>query len=134
MVLVPAGPVRRAFFAPGKYGLECGDAGAVDADVDFDHGPDVDGHAVVEGVFGLRVDADRVQPHNRRDAAEDTEPEDANEGDFLASRPLDGEERLDRQGNNPYVCKDVETRSGWQDISLGTKRLGRTYCRTKPLC
>ena len=75
-----------------------------------------------------------MQAHDGRDAAEDTEAEDADEGDFLASRPLDGDERLDWQGKNPYVGKDVETRSGWQDISLGTKRLGRTYCRTKPLC
>ena len=44
--------------------------GAIDADVDFDHAPEVDGDGVEEGVFGLGVDPDSVESDNRCDATE----------------------------------------------------------------
>lgn len=59
--------------------FERGDGRAVDANVYLDHGPEVDGDGVVEGVLGLGVDADGVETDNRSDAAEDAETEDDNE-------------------------------------------------------
>lgn len=53
------------------------DGGAPYPDVDFDHGPEVDGDAVVEGVGRFGVDADGVEADDGGDAAEYAEAEDA---------------------------------------------------------
>ena len=47
-----------------EQGFGCGDRGTEDANVDFDHAPQVDWHAVEEGVFGFGVDANRVEAHD----------------------------------------------------------------------
>ena len=108
VVLVPGNAARSFALRLADECLECGDGRAPDADVDLDHGPEVDGDAVVEGVFGFRIDAYRVQAYDGSDAAEDAEAEDDDEADFLAVGALDRKKGFDWENKDPDVGYDVE--------------------------
>lgn len=84
------------------------DGCAPNANVDFDHGPQVNGDTVIERVFRFRVDTDGVETDDGGDAAEDTEREDENERKFLAVRPLNAHQGLNRESYDPDIRNNIE--------------------------
>lgn len=103
---------RGVALASAEDGLERGDAGAGDGDGELDHGPEVDGDAVAEGVGGLGVDADGVEADHGGDAGKGAGAKDEEEGELLAVRAADGAEGLEGEGEDPDVGDDVEGGGG----------------------
>lgn len=89
-------------------GFEGWHAGAGDGDCELNHGPEVHGDAVAEGVVGFGIDADRVETDDGGDAGESSGSEGQEEGHFFFSRPLDGAEAFEGESEDPEVGDNVE--------------------------
>lgn len=95
-----------------KQRLEGGNRRAPDANIDFNHTPEVDRDAIVKGVFRFGVDADRMKADDGSDAAEDTKTENEDKSDLLTLRSLYAQECLHWKSQDPYIGNNVEGRGG----------------------
>lgn len=114
---------RGVALAAAEDGFERGDAGAGDGDGELDHGPEVDGDAVAEGVGGLGVGADGVEADHGGDAGKGAGAKDKEEGEFFPVRAADGAEGLEGEGEDPDVGDDVEGGGCW-GLSVDCARKG----------
>jgi hypothetical protein len=94
--------------AAAEDGFEGRDAGAGYGDADLDHAPQVNQDAFLERVRGLGVAVDGVQAHHATDGGKGAGAENEEESDLFAVGPLDGPQRGNWKGEDPYVCDDVE--------------------------
>lgn len=89
-------------------GLEGRHAGASDGDCELDHGPEIDGNTIAEGVIGLGVNTDGVEADDGGNAGEGPGAEGQKEGNFLFSRALDGAEGFEWEAEDPEIGDNVE--------------------------
>ena len=108
MALVRAAEVvaaaERSGEPPRDHGLQRGQAGADDAGVDFEAGPDGRERVVVGDVGGLQEDEQGLQAQDGDDAGEAAEGEDDHQGDALALGQLELVEEGEGEGGDEDVC------------------------------
>lgn len=135
MELIPVTVLRAFPYSFREERFERGDRGAPDADVDFDHGPGVDGYRVEEGVGGLfcgsklvgmvrkwvelkylGVNAHTVKSHDGCNAGESAEREDADQSELFATGAVYAHEDFDGQDKDPDVKYDVGGGCHWETV------------------
>jgi hypothetical protein len=91
-----AGPETPLALRLGNKWSERGDRGAVDSHINLDHRPGVDGHSVVEWIFRLAVDPDRVQANEGGYEGEDADSKDEDDCEAIPQAATNRSKGSDR--------------------------------------